>query len=111
MSTTTTTATPTNLTLSTISTRADLAKLASEIEELSFDLQEGIRDNDNTIFGTASLLSKKTITLAFVLGEISASESASPKKLQRKTKVVSNPNGTNVNRTYLRDNRGRFSSK
>ena len=88
-------------------TKEDIKKIVSKIEGLSKEIHKDV-DNLSLVMSNTDLLTKSCMTLVFLVGELSG-VSLQQKKKSVKTTVVSNPNKTIVNRTYVRNSLGQFS--
>lgn len=90
--------------------RNEVSRLAQQIENLARQVQSQIASGTNSqgLIGSVNEVIRNSSTLTFALGELCALEENTTKS--RKTTVVSNPNGTKVNRNYhnVRDSLGRF---
>lgn len=89
--------------------RNEVSRLAQQIENLARQVQSQIASGTNSqgLIGSVNEVIRNSSTLTFALGELCALEENTK---SRKTTVVSNPNGTKVNRNYhnVRDSLGRF---
>lgn len=89
--------------------RNEVSRLAQQIETLARQVQTQIASGTNAtgLLGSINEVIRNSSTLTFALGELVALEDTGK---SRKTTVVSNPNGTQVNRNYhnVRDSLGRF---
>ena len=89
--------------------RNELTRLAQQIENLAAQVQSQLASGANAtgLLGSINEVVRNSSTLTFTFGELCALEDGTK---TRKTTVVSNPNGTKVNRNYhnVRDSLGRF---
>jgi hypothetical protein len=78
------------------STRNDVKQLAAQIEALAKIVQKNL-DDSGDFLAAANELVANTTTMVFALGEVYATENDSGKRVRAK-----------LNRSYVRDARGRF---
>jgi len=82
--------------------RADLKKLASEIEALAQKVQVKI-DSDKVVLDASNELVKDSLKLTFALGQLYGTN----QKIVHRTRAVR----SNANYHNVRDSRGRFTRK